>query len=711
MPAWFHLSSARRTHGGATPLGRVAGVILSMLMTAVATHALLSVGASAQAPPGCAVCEEGFIYGTTGFAGSYAVPTPDGPVPNTYCITQGLNYPNTEHTGPVGTDYADQPVWAALFDLAGPSDNDKAAVSMRVHRDLEGNGTEWNAFAGLRAHSDSLWDQAVVRAGPFTTVIEWRQRPDASTGGAGTVAVSVRASSGAPIPHATVSLSGSNLVLAGSLDTGPTGVAEVAVSVANPGPWAIEAVGASLPPTTVLRYEALAREQTVVGPGPRTSAGPAGDTGSWDVPTAVTVLKIDASTRASAPGAVIEIRDSTGSVAATIITATDPLPVSLPAGDYTARETREPDGYLIDDPSAQHFAVTMLGGRVDLLWSDTPAAPTVATRASAPLVSPGDAVHDRITVFGLPPSIAPFPVLVRYLGPVPPPTDGDCAHLSAEAFAAAGVLGEATVTVTGNGDFATTAFTAPSQRGCTTFDVTSRGPLWPGGPTLAAAPNAVGESIEVVSVEIATTISPALVAPGGSVSDRITVTGLPAWSGARQLTVRLIGPITVPSGGTCTDLGPNAFDSAGVLASLVLTVAQDGGIDSPALPVDTADGQCVTIEIKDNAPLWPGGPVLGSPRGLPSETALVRTTPTPTPLPTTTPVPTTSSIPTTTPVPPAVPATTPRTSLATTGPEQTRALIASGLGLLCAGIGLLLLIPGTRASRHTSRAPRDLIVR
>lgn len=656
-----------------------------MLMTAVATHALLSGGASAQAPPGCAVCEEGFIYGATGFAGSYAVPTPSGAAPNTYCVTQGLWYPNTEHSGPVGTDYADQPVWAALFDLAGPSDEDKAAVSMRVHRDLEGSSIEWNAFAGLREQSDRLWDRAVARAGPFTTVLQWLQRPDASTGD-GIVAISVQASSGTALPSATVVLSATNLSGAGSFDTGPTGVLEVAVSVTNPGPWAIEAVGTSLPPTTVLRYEAMSNEQTVIGAGPRTATVPAGDTGSRNVATAVTVLKLDASTRAPIAGAVIEIRDNAGSLAATLTSTVDPLPVSLPAGDYAAREIREPDGYLIDDPSDRHFAVTMLGGRVDLVWSDSPAAPVVSTRASTSRVSPGDTVHDRLTVFGLPPSIAPFPVLVRYLGPVPPAADGSCALLPTEAFAAAGVLGEATVTVTGNGDFATSGFVAPTQRGCTTFDVASRAPLWLGGPILAAAPNAAGESVEVVSVVISTTISPAVLEPGGSVSDRIAVAGLPAWAGSRQLTMSLLGPVAVPAGGQCADLPSGAFDSAGVLSSLVVQITGDGSIDSPALPVvaaaggGAADRYCVSIEIVDDAPLWAGGPVLSSRRGLPSETALVRTAPTPTAAPT----------PSTTPSPTTMP------TLASTGPEQTRTLVAGGLALLCAGVGLLLLVPGAR---------------
>ncbi|MCW2603789.1 MAG: hypothetical protein JWN61_1924 [Pseudonocardiales bacterium] len=663
-----------------------------MLMTFATTHSLLSGGASAEAPPGCEVCEQGFIYGTTGFAGSYAVATPDGLAPNTYCITQGLNYPNSAHSGPVGTDYADQAVWAAFLDRAGATDTDRAAVSMRVHRDLEGNSTEWGAFADLREHSDALWAQAAALAGPYTAAIEWLQRPDAGTGGAGVLVISVRSSSGTPLPYAQMTLSGGNMALPGSADTGPTGIIELAVAVLLPGPWTIGAAAANLPPTTVLRYDALANEQTVVGPGPRTSAAPVGATGSWDVPTTVTALKIDATTRLPVAGAVIEIRSAGGPVVTAFTTTAEPLPVALPPGEYSAREIREPDGYLIDDAAAHPFAVTLLGGRVDLVWADTPAVPTIATRASAPRVSPGDAVHDRITVAGLPPSIAPFPVLVRYLGPVPPPADGNCARLPAAAFAAAGVIAQATIAVTGNGEYATPAFTAPPERGCTTFDVSSRRPLWPGGPVLSAAPNAVDESVEVVSVQISTTVSPAVVEPGGSVSDRIVVAGLPAWSGPRQLTVSLIGPVAAPAGGRCADLSAAAFESARLLTSLVLEITADGALDSPALPVDVTDGQCVTIEIVDGHPLWPGGPAPTSPRGQASETALVHKIATPAPGPTT--------------APPAVPVPLDnvgepyRPALADTGPAQTRALLASGAALVGGGIGLLLLIPGARTARR-----------
>lgn len=682
-------------------------------MTVVATHSLLSGGASAEAPPGCLVCEEGYIYGTTGFAGSYAVATPDGTATDTYCITQGLNYPNTDHASGAATDYADQAIWAALFDLAGPSDADKAAVSMRVHRDLEGNGTEWAAFADLRDRSDALWAQAAAWAGPYATTLEWRQRPDAASGGAGVVAVAVRAGSGTPLPHASVTVAGTNLSAPGAVDTGPSGIVEVAVAASSPGPWSVSATAGDLPPTSVLRYEALAHEQTVVGPGPRTQAAGAADAGSWDVPTEVTVHKLDARTRAPLAGAVIEIRAADGTLAAEVTTGAAPTVVPLPVGQFAAHETREPDGYLIDDRSEQHFAVTMLGGRIDLVWADTPATPTVSTRASAARVSPGDAVHDSVTVAGLPPSIGAFPIRVRYLGPTPPPADGDCASLPAEAFAAAAVVGEATVMVTGNGQYSTPAFTAPKARGCTTFDVASLAPLWPGGPLLSAAPNAAEESIEVVSVVLSTVISPAVVEPGGTVSDRITITGLPAWSGARQLTVSLIGPVAAPGSGQCADLSAAAFRSAGVLTGLMLEVTEDGVIDSPALPVDVTAGQCVTLEIVDDRPLWPGGPVIASPRGLPSETALVRAAAAPS---------SASSAPSsaapTAPTAPSAPAPaaagvpagdaratgavgvpTSRPVLASTGPEHVRNLLAGAAALLGAGIGVLLLVPGS-ATAH-----------
>lgn len=266
-------------------LARLGGLILSMLMTALAAHALLVAGASAEAPAGCQVCEQGHIYGTTGFAGSYAVPTANGPIANTYCITQGLNYPNSVHEGSDDVDYADEVVWAALFDIAGPTDTDKAAVSMRVHRDIEGSPIEWNAFGDLRARSDQLWLQAAALAGPFSTALEWRQRPDAANGGKGLVAVSIRSAAGTPVPDATATLSWANMNGPDSASTGPTGVVDLAVNVVSPGPWSIQAAGAGLPATTVVRYAGGSGEQTVIGSGPRSASSPASDSGTWDVPT------------------------------------------------------------------------------------------------------------------------------------------------------------------------------------------------------------------------------------------------------------------------------------------------------------------------------------------------------------------------------------------------------------------------------------------
>jgi len=570
---------------------------------------------------------------------------------------------------------------------------------MLVHRDLEGNGTEWASFADLRGPAEALWAQAAALAGPYTTVIDWRQRPDAASGGAGSAVLWVRAASGAAVPNATISIGAANLGAPATIATGPSGVAELALPAVAPGPWSIAATGIGLPATTVVRYDALANEQTVVGPGPKTSAAPAADQGAWDVPTTVTVLKVDARTQAPVAGAVIEVRAADGSPVATVTTADHPEPVVLGPGDYTAIEVREPDGYLIDDPSPRPFAVGLLGGQVDLVWADTPAAPVIRTRASAPRATPGQAVHDLLTVSGLPPSLAPFPVVVRYLGPVPPPADGDCATLSAAAFDAAPVIGSATVTVRGNGDVPTPTFAGPHQRGCTTFDAVSSAPLWPGGPLLHSPANDADESIEVVSVELSTAISPAVVQPGGAVRDSITIAGLPAWAGTRTLQVALIGPVDAPRGGDCADLPAGAFAGAAALSTATLEVGGDGVVRSPDLPAPARDGQCVTIEIADSAPLWPGGPTIGSPRGLPSETALVRTSPAAATSPSA-PGPPSSEAPAApaaaNPVAPAAAPVGPR--LANTGPIDARTLGAAAAALIGGGAGLLLLVPGGAGS-------------
>lgn len=692
-------------------------------MTVIATHALLSSGAAAQSPPGCAVCEQGHIYGSTGFDGSYAVTTASGTVPNTYCITQGLNYPNSQHGGPAPTDYADQGVWAALFDLAAPSDQDKAAVSMRVHRDLEGNAIEWTAFAGLRERSDALWNQAAALAGPYATVLEIRQSPERGNGGHGIAAVRVQAASGAPLPDASVQLTGVNVSIAATVRTGPAGIAEIPFSVSAPGEWELRAEGTQLPAVTVVRYDAIASEQTVIGSGPRTTGAPASASGALDVPTRVSIAKADARTGAAVAGAVIEIRDEHGALAATVVTAETPLPIDLAAGSYSAREVREPDGYLIDDAAERPFAVTLLGGSLDLVWSDTPAEATIGTRASATRVAVGDQVHDLITVAGLPPSLEPFTALVRYLGPVPPAEAGGCQALPAAAFAEAAVIAQAQVTIPGNGDVRTPAFTAPRGRGCTTFDVASMAPLWPDGPILAAPANAAGESVEVVSVALSTSVTAAVVAPGDFLRDRITVEGLPRWGGMRALEVRLVGPVPAPASDTCDGLADDAFAAAPVIASATMTIGSDGTYESPTLIAPRLDGQCVTFEIVDGAPLWPGGPVVRSPRGLSAETALIRRPPAgppssipPSPIPP-------SSIPPS-PIPPsptpdapaAVGAPAPANdvpALADTGPPDARRLLAAAMALLSAGAGLLLLIPASPGSpvppstrRRTRRSVR-----
>ena len=259
------------------------------------------------------------------------------------------------------------------------------------------------------------------------------------------------------VPDATVALSGANIALPPSLGTGPSGVLRLAFAVTARGPWQIEATGVSLPPATIVRYEALRREQTVVGQGPLTSATSAAIGARLDVPTTVSVHKRDAASGASVPGAVIEIRrasDATGTAAIlSATTASDPVALDLPPGDYAAVETREPTGYVLDDALPRRSSVTMLGGRVDLVWRDTPATPTVSTAAASPRIRGGGAAQDVGTDRG----IAAVPADLRARRPIPRPVapgaDGACATLPASAFASAPVIARSTLLIHGDGSY------------------------------------------------------------------------------------------------------------------------------------------------------------------------------------------------------------------------------------------------------------------
>jgi hypothetical protein len=723
MPRHSESAPVRKERRRSSPR-RLFGAILSMLMIVVATHAMLSAGASAQAPPGCGVCEEGYIYGTTGFAGSYAIQTPSGTVGNTYCVTQGLNYPNSAHAGPVPTDYPDQPIWASLLAVAAATDEDKAAVSMRVHRDLEGNSIEWRANPDLQERSDELWGRAAALAGPFSISVDVSSAPSAANGGVGVVSIAVRSSAGLALPNATIALTGGNMALPTTASSGPTGVLELPFTVAAPGAWRIDASGQGLPAVSLLRYDALRSEQTVIGAGPASATPGAGASGSWDVPTRVTISKIDAASGAPLSGAVVQIRSAAAPQSPPSIVTTDivPVVVALAPGDYSAVETSEPVGYLIDDPQARRFSVTLLGGEAALVWADTAATPVVSTTASAARVAGGGAVHDVVTVSGLPPSQPVFDLTLRYLGPVPAGADGDCEALAPAAFASAPVIGRTTLLINGDGSYPTAPFIAPLAAGCTTFEILPTAALWPGGPSLSAAPNGAQESVEVVAASIDTAISSAMLVGGAEVFDRVTIRDLPVWAGPRTLTVSLIGPIHPPRSGRCADLAAGAFDSAPVLASTTIEIdraaAALGWIDTPAFAVPDLRG-CVSFEVRDTAPLWSGGPILVSARGAAAETGEIRPTP---PAPQSTPSQSTPSqstpsestftgpsAPTPSSTSPsaqsAAPAPVPDAArLANTGPPRTGLLLAVGAELLFAGIGLMLLMPAPSA--HSPRRRR-----
>jgi hypothetical protein len=594
----------------------------------------LATRAQAQTPRGCNTCEQGLIYADTGFAGSYSISTPQGQVGETYCVTEGRWYPNSAHAEGQPMTIANQNVWAALFTYNNHDDSDKAAISARVHRDIESDDTEWRAFPGLQARSDELWTQAQSFAGPYRTVIEWVQGPGIENNGGAIVRISVRSASGRAMANINVDTVSSNASLPTSMSTGETGLVYAPFNVASPGTWQIEAHGRDLPGTSLMRYEALdTREQSVVGPGVRTGATPATGSGNLIIPTKVSLAKKDAATGAFVAGAQISITKSgTADLVTKVTTTAAPLPVDLPPGDYEATETREPVGYLLDDPQpTKRFKVGPAGGSIALTWSDTPAVPEISTRISSPLFTPGGPVSDAVTVSGLPPHLPAFSLIVDYLGPVSPPTDGRCAALAADAFVNAPVVATTTLQIVTNGTMSTPIFTAPVTPGCTTFRVASTAPLWAGGPTLVSAPNSPNESGEIVHPVLQTQVSATSVVPGATVTDVLDVAGMPAWAGQRTLNIRLIGPVPAPPTLNCADLAPGSFDSAAVFASATMTIEGNGRYVTAAFTLPLDRDVCFNFEEEDTEALWVGGPTLRSPRGLASETVFVDTPPTPTP--------------------------------------------------------------------------------
>lgn len=229
--------------------------------------------------------------------------------------------------------------------------------------------------------------------------------------------------------------------------------------------------------------------------------------------------------------------------------------------------------------------------------------PAVVTRASQEQAAPGSLLTDEVTITGSDPSYA-GPVTAVLHGPFP-------ARPDAQSCATAPVAGTVTLPVHGDGTY-TTPGIAVSAPGFYTW--TESLPPTASQDALQTPCGVITETT-VVSArpQVRTRTSATLVQVGGSIRDRVTVTGMRP--GAPLVaTALLYGPYPSLSAATCTGTP---------YASVRFPVARDGGYVSPAVRLRAA-GIYTWVEQLPGDAL--SGPVT-TPCGLVAETTLAHRTP------------------------------------------------------------------------------------
>ncbi|NGO74136.1 hypothetical protein G6045_00305 [Streptomyces sp. YC504] len=374
-----------------------------------------------------------------------------------------------------------------------------------------------------------------------------------------------------------------------------------------------------------------------------------------------------------APGAQLWLRSDTPGAARIMVTG----PVTAPLG------TRM-DG----DPAYKVQSMTTTGSlplqgksarTIDIAAADPP---RLASEVSATTLTAGQPVTDTFAVSGL---TGPATLAITLFGPLPAVNDS-CSTVDWSGTPPV-ARRYAPVALTGSGRTTTPEQTI-DEPGCYSFGATLDPAVGddvshaPGDPleTFLARPRYVPPVLSVT-----TRASAAKVQVGGSVRDRITVTGLPD---GRTLTatVSLYGPLTPAADGTCTGLDWSA-PGIPVAKRLPPLVIRSNSTYATGLVTLDKPG-CYSFDAEATHDALTGGEVpVGHGLGLPAETVLVTAAPSPSPSPTPKPSPTPD----------------PRPSLPDTGDDRPLGALAVA-AFCCLALGVLLVAGQRRWTNGHRRA-------
>jgi hypothetical protein len=208
-----------------------------------------------------------------------------------------------------------------------------------------------------------------------------------------------------------------------------------------------------------------------------------------------------------------------------------------------------------------------------------PSTPTLATDTSSPSVLAYSSVSDAVAITGT--GGAPGTLAWSLLGPVAP-VAGSCTAVS---WTGAPVAQSGTVPVTGDGTV-TAGPTTVGAIGCYSWAEALTGTSYAYSGSSAAG--AAGEVVQAgpFAPALTTVADRTVTGPLQSVTDAVTVSGLPPAAPATAVAWTLYGPV-VPTAGSCAGL---VWSGAPVLATGSLPVTGNGILTTPS--TDLTDAGC-----------------------------------------------------------------------------------------------------------------------